>query len=59
MPGSGRAGWLQTGFNYLMVHLPVSHWNTARLYPRGFGAFRVIGTEPGLLQRRMARITGR
>lgn len=59
LPGSGRAGGMQTDFNYLMVYLPVSDFPSARIMPGGFGVIDVIGTDPGLIERWIARITGR
>lgn len=58
MPGSGRAGGMSTSFNYLAVYVPAADWGAARELPGGFGVTDLIGTEPGLIQRWIARITG-
>lgn len=58
MPGSGRGAGLATGFNYLMVYLPVADFATAREMPGGFGVMDMIGTDPSLWDRWTARIFG-
>jgi hypothetical protein len=50
---------MATGFNYLMIYLPLADWPNARLYPGGFGVIDVIGQEPGLIERWTAWITGK
>jgi hypothetical protein len=56
--GMGRAEGLATGFNYLMVYLPVNDHGGARPYPNGFGVTDLIGREPTMLERWTAWITG-
>lgn len=58
MPGMGRGAGMATGFDYLMVHLPLSDYTAAQVLPRGLGTTDVIGREPGLLERWIARVTG-
>lgn len=50
---------MPTDFNYLMLYLPVSDLPSAQVMPGGFGVTDLIGTEPSLIQRWIARITGR
>ncbi|WP_146151020.1 hypothetical protein [Allosphingosinicella deserti] len=57
-PGIGRGAGMATGFNYLMVYLPVEDAVSVRRYQNGFGVVDLVGSEPGLIQRWIARVTG-
>lgn len=48
-----------SGFDYLMVRVPVAEYARFRILRTGFGVTDLIGTEPGLIQSWIARITGR
>lgn len=48
-----------SGFDYLMVRVPVTDFARFRILPSGFGVRDLIGRDPGFFERWTARIFGK
>lgn len=48
-----------SSFDYLMVRVPVTDYARFRLLPAGFGVADLIGRDPSLVERWIARVFGR
>ena len=48
-----------SGFDYLMVRVPVTDYARFRILPGTFGVADLIGRDPGPFERWLARVFGR
>jgi hypothetical protein len=57
--GSANMRVMATGFNYLMLYVPMTDFARTQVLDGGFGTTDLIGTEASLLQKWHSRIFGR
>lgn len=57
--GSAQMNAIPTGYNYLVLWVPVADLSAFRVFESGFGVADFVGTDPTLWERWMAWVTGR